>query len=118
MSAVDLDLTDVGTTPVTDVARPAAVVRPSGPSRLARLGPFVTIALVVLAWEIAGRTEVFGPQSLPAPTAILRQLWNDRSIYPGNIRTTLREAWPGYLWGNLAAIALGIVFVHIPLFER
>jgi ABC-type nitrate/sulfonate/bicarbonate transport system permease component len=117
MSAVDLDLTDVGATPVTDVAR-AAVARPSTPSRLARVGPLLTVALVVVAWEVAGRTEVFGPQSLPAPTAILRQLWNDRSIYPGNIRTTLREAWPGFLWGNLAAIALGIVFVHIPLFER
>jgi sulfonate transport system permease protein len=98
---------------------PVSLTRQGSSARwIARLGPVVTIALVVLLWEVAGRIEVFGPRSLPAPTAILRQLWNDRSIYPGNIRTTMREAWPGFVWGNLAAILLGVVFVHFPPAER
>jgi ABC-type nitrate/sulfonate/bicarbonate transport system permease component len=85
---------------------------------LERLGPSVAGILgILLLWTIAA--EVFAAlHVIPTPLAVAEQLWADRHIYPINAGTTLREALFGYLWGNLAAIVLGALFVEFPIVER
>jgi ABC-type nitrate/sulfonate/bicarbonate transport system permease component len=76
------------------------------------------LALLVV-WEVLGRTVFAGGHVVPPPTAILSQLGTDGwSFYWPNIRTTLREAGLGWLWGNAIAIVLAIVFVQLPLVEK
>jgi ABC-type nitrate/sulfonate/bicarbonate transport system permease component len=48
----------------------------------------------------------------------VNQLIRDRRLYPGNVTTTLSEAWKGYLIGNLLAIGLGMLFVLLPFLEK
>ena len=82
---------------------------------------FGTAGLVVLlvVWEILGRTVFADSRAVPPPTAILKQIGDDGfGFYGPNIETTLREAGKGWLWGNVIAIVLAIAFVQIPLVER
>ena len=76
------------------------------------------IGLVVI-WEVLGRTVFADRHVVPPPTAILGQLGRDGfGFYWPNMRTTLREAGLGWLWGNLIAIVLAVAFVQIPLVEK
>jgi len=82
------------------------------------LGAAGPVALLV-AWEVLGRTVFAGGHVVPPPTAIVSQLVTDGTgFYWPNIRTTLREASLGWLWGNAIAVVLAVVFVQIPLIER
>jgi sulfonate transport system permease protein len=80
-------------------------------------GRVVGIGLVVVAWYVLAVTLLESSRVVPTPLDVLRQLWDDRDSYPANIRTTLREAMLGYVWGNAAAIALGLLFELIPPVE-
>jgi ABC-type nitrate/sulfonate/bicarbonate transport system permease component len=82
---------------------------------------FGAVGLIVLlvVWEILGRTVFAGSRAVPPPPAIVDQLYHDGyAFYWPNIKTTLREAAWGWLWGNLIAIVLAVAFVQIPLVER
>jgi sulfonate transport system permease protein len=85
---------------------------------LSRIGPSVAgIVSVLLLWTLAA--AIFAHlRVIPSPLDVITQLWADRATYPLNIWTTLREALLGYLWGNLAAILLAIVFVEFVVVER
>jgi len=64
-------------------------------------GAIGILALLVI-WEVLGRTVFAGSRAVPPPTAILTQLRTDGlAFYWPNIRTTLREAGEGWLWGNV-----------------
>jgi ABC-type nitrate/sulfonate/bicarbonate transport system permease component len=77
------------------------------------------LIVLVVVWEIVGRTVFAGSRAVPPPSAILKQLGEDGfSFYWPNIEVTLREAGKGWLWGNAIAIVLAIAFVQIPLVER
>ena len=81
-------------------------------------GPAGILALLVI-WEVAGRTVFADSRAVPPPTAILSQLTSDGlSFYWPNVRTTLREAGEGWLWGNAIAIVLALLLVQFPLIER
>ncbi len=104
----------------------AAVVRPAGrrPGLLARVptgwvrGAIGMVSVVAL-WELLARTVMADSRSLPPPTAILDGMRTDGwSFYWPNISTTLREAIGGYLWGNLLAVAVAIVFLLVPIVEK
>jgi ABC-type nitrate/sulfonate/bicarbonate transport system permease component len=83
---------------------------------LAGAGGLLTVLLV---WEILGRTAFAGSRAVPPPTAILGQFADDGfGFYWPNIRTTLREAGMGWLWGNAIAIVLAVAFVQIPWVEK
>jgi ABC-type nitrate/sulfonate/bicarbonate transport system permease component len=99
---------------VAPAVRPAR--RPGVPRWLfGALGP---VALL-LVWELVGRTVFADSRVVPPPTAIVKQLLDDGlTFYWPNIRTTLREAGLGWLWGNAIAVVLAVVFVQIPLIER
>ena len=79
----------------------------------------VGLVVVLVVWEILGRTVFADSRAVPPPTAIVHQLYVDGfTFYWPNIVTTLREAGKGWLWGNLIAVVLAIAFVQIPLVER
>jgi ABC-type nitrate/sulfonate/bicarbonate transport system permease component len=77
------------------------------------------LVVLLVAWEVLGRTVFADSRAVPPPTAILKQVGTDGfGFYGPNIETTLREAGKGWLWGNVIAIVLAIAFVQIPLVER
>ncbi|TQS42297.1 ABC transporter permease [Cryptosporangium phraense] len=79
----------------------------------------VGVVVLLILWEILGRTVFADAKSVPPPTAILGQYGRDGwEFYWNNARTTLREAAWGWLWGNGIAIVLAVAFVQVPLVER
>ena len=77
------------------------------------------MVVLLVVWEILGRTVFADSRAVPPPTAILAQIGDDGfAFYGPNIETTLREAGKGWLWGNVIAIVLAVAFVQIPLVER
>lgn len=82
-------------------------------------GGVLGIAGLLVLWQILGVTIFEESGTIPPPTAILSQMAEDGwSFYQPNIETTLREAAQGYLWGNILAISLAVVFIMVPLMER
>jgi sulfonate transport system permease protein len=75
------------------------------------------VVLLLVAWHLLARTVFASTHVVPTPFAVAKQMWHDRHSYSPNVRTTLREALIGYFWGNLIAIALGIVFELAPVIE-
>jgi ABC-type nitrate/sulfonate/bicarbonate transport system permease component len=72
---------------------------------------------MVAVW--AACAAIFASQRvIPTPWAVVEGIWSDRDVYPTNIAVTLKEAAVGFLWGNLAAIAVAVLFVQIPIVER
>ncbi|HEV7896283.1 MAG TPA: ABC transporter permease [Planosporangium sp.] len=77
------------------------------------------LLVLLVAWEVVGRTLFADTRTVPPPTAIVATMVDDGfGFYWPNIVTTLREAALGWLWGNAIAILLAIAFVQIPLVER
>jgi ABC-type nitrate/sulfonate/bicarbonate transport system permease component len=97
-------------------------VNPALPARRWRARPrwvdrVAGIALVVVAWHLLAVTVLAASRGVPTPGDVLRQLWHDRDSYPPNVKTTLHEALVGYFWGNLIALALGLLFELVPIVE-
>lgn len=80
-------------------------------------GGLVGVALILLAWTIAGL--VFNAHgAIPTPVAVIRQFaadgWN---FYWSNVSITARSALIGFAWGNAAAIAVALLVLLIPALE-
>ena len=70
---------------------------------------------MLVAWQILA-IVVFNRDTVPTPTSILTTMHNDGwSIYWLNIKVTLNEAAKGWLWGNVVAIVLAILFIQVPV---
>jgi len=81
--------------------------------------PVVAILVGTLGvWELVGDTNLLGQQTVPPLHAVISQLWADRSLYPGNIAATGKEAVLGFLIGNAIAITLAYLFVLFAPAER
>jgi len=77
----------------------------------------IGLGLVVLVWfALSGLLADL--RVIPSPVDVVSQIWRDRSAHQANVGVTLREAMVGYLWGNLAAILLAVLFVRVPAVER
>jgi ABC-type nitrate/sulfonate/bicarbonate transport system permease component len=93
------------------------------PPETRRLPPWASsvfgVVGLIVAWQILGMTVFEQSRSMPPPTAVVSQAFQDGwSFYWPNIQTTVREAAVGWLWGNVLAIVIAVVFVQIPLVER
>jgi sulfonate transport system permease protein len=88
------------------------------PGGLGRLGGLAGIVLVLAVWELLARTVLASSLVLPTPFTVAQQMWHDRHFYVPHVETTLHEAALGFLWGNVIAIAVGIVFVLAPTVEN
>jgi ABC-type nitrate/sulfonate/bicarbonate transport system permease component len=110
---------------VTDTA---TALRPSGRgsvgSALRALGDspwipsLVLVAALLVLWEVAALTFLADSKAFPPVTDVVGDVVGDLDVYMRNARTTLREAWPGWFWGNVIATALGALAVALPLLER
>jgi ABC-type nitrate/sulfonate/bicarbonate transport system permease component len=83
------------------------------------LGGAIGVLGLLIVWQIVGLT-VFNKNGLvPPPTHIISQMRKDGfEFYWNNARTTMHEAFIGWLWGNALAIALALMFLIIPFLER
>src|SRR3954453_610777 len=88
---------------------------PASARRRAEIGRF---AALLLLWELLGRFGLVAHGALPALSAILAQLWQDRALYPPHLLATLESAAAGFAIGNLAAVAAAGLFVLTPAAER
>ncbi len=76
----------------------------------------VSLALIVL-WEIAADLWLTRLGVLASPSSIIQSLVSQPDLYWGALTTTAWVAIRGWFWGNLAAIAVAILFVQVPIFE-
>ncbi|MEZ5826058.1 MAG: ABC transporter permease subunit [Geminicoccaceae bacterium] len=74
--------------------------------------------VLLLLWEIVGRLGLVADGALPAPSAILLRLWEDRADYPPHIAATLHASFLGFFIGNVIAIAAGALFALSPTMLR
>lgn len=76
------------------------------------------IAGLLVLWELAALTVLAGSMAFPRLTEVVAEMAGDPDVYLRHVRTTFRAAWPGWLWGNLIATALGALAVAVPLLEK
>ncbi len=77
------------------------------------------VAACWLLWQILGATVFAKGRAVPTPTDVVRQMGKDGwHFYWPNVRTTLLEAFKGWVWGNALAIAVAMVVLLGQAFER
>lgn len=89
-------------------------------------GTIGTLATVLIWWFVAatmfrnqpkGSTETIG--AIPTPPEVVVQFFEDGiGFFAKNASVTLTEAGLGFIWGNLAALALAAVALTLPKFEN
>jgi NitT/TauT family transport system permease protein len=88
-------------------------------TRLARaLAPFVLIALLLAAWEIACRALAVPVYFLPPPSAVAQALAGDWAALLRSAWNTLSMALVALLVASLLAQALALVVALSPILER
>ena len=108
-------VTDVGAVLAPSARRGFA---PAGSGDRTWLPSVVLIIGLLVLWQVAALTFMAGSKAVPPVTDVVRDIAGDLDVYARHVRTTVREAWPGWLWGNLVATALGAIAVALPLLER
>jgi len=81
-------------------------------------GGLVGFGSLIVAWEVLAITVFASKHIVPKPPSVVREIFDDRSLYWENIPATLRRAGEGWLWGNALALGIGIIVVEYPLAER
>lgn len=76
------------------------------------------IGALLVAWQVLSSTVFEGKGVFPPPLDVVDAVIENRSLYWRHTQTTVREAWPGFLWGNVIAIILGFVAVTVPFLEK
>jgi len=85
------------------------------------LGGLIGAGLLLVLWEVLALTAFNSLGSgVPTPVSVVTQFWHDMGsgLYGRNVGQTIKEAADGYLVANVAAIALGIAFVLVPVVEK
>ncbi|MGH1503135.1 MAG: ABC transporter permease [Acidimicrobiales bacterium] len=78
----------------------------------------LAVAVILLVWEVAGRTYFEGKATLSPPTAMVSTLVAEWELYPRHITATLGPAAKGWVFGVGIATLLGIFAVLFPITER
>lgn len=104
----------------TSPAPPAAESGGSPIGRMARslAVPLVTAVVLIGLWQAV--VTVFGVPSyiLPAPVEVCRTLIDEWTLLMQNLLPTAIETVLGFFVGNVVAIALAVLFVHVKSAER
>jgi ABC-type nitrate/sulfonate/bicarbonate transport system permease component len=85
-----------------------------------RVGGLVGVVVIVVVWWLASLVLFQGSGSIPTPPSVVAELVDGR-LWGSTLRnaaSTVTSAAQGYLWGNLAAIALSVVVLLVPRLER
>jgi len=78
----------------------------------------LSLAVLLLVWEVVGQLDLVADGALPGPSEILIRFWADRADYGLHIAATVESALAGFLIGNLIAILAAFLFVLSPLAAR
>lgn len=116
-------------TAIADATATSATVTPDGEPERSRAdrvadwlrasrGTILVIAVVLIAWEIAGRTYFAGKATLSPPTGMIGSLIDEWDVYPTHIQATLVPAAKGWVVGVALATLLGTMAVLYPITER
>lgn len=99
---------------------PVRAPRPPAGANPPWVGGLVGVAVIVAAWWLASVLLFTGSGSIPSPGQVLARLLDgDRwAATISNAASTVSAAAQGYLWGNLAAIALAVVVLLVPRLEE
>ncbi|PSH68951.1 ABC transporter permease [Phyllobacterium brassicacearum] len=74
--------------------------------------PIFGVASILVAWQFLLPAAGVPAYIVPTPTAVARVFGKSGSLLLGNFWPTAIEALAGFFIGNLAAVALAVVFVH------
>ncbi len=85
--------------------------------QLTRHGTAAGIILLLLLWEVAGLNGWVAQGVLPAPSTVLLQMFIDRTQYWPHVWATARAAALGFVYGNLAALAVAMLILRWPRLE-
>ncbi len=103
--------------PETAAAAPVVVPRSRvDVGGLLRAGAGFVVVLVL--WEVLARTVLDGKNLIAPPSAIVRAVIDNWSLYQRAVRTTLGEAIRGFVVGNVAALLLAGLVAIVPITER
>lgn len=98
-------------TVTTAPARPAILQKPVS------FAPWISTAILLALWELAGR-QLSGTFVLASPSEVLRYLAEEWRMMARALAVTLGNAALGFVFGNLAAIALATLASVWPRTER
>ena len=80
-----------------------------------RLAGSAGVLLLLAAWTVVGVFGLGTHGAVPTPWAVVHQMFEDGSnLYVSNALVTLTYAAQGFLWGNLAALAVATVTLLLP----
>jgi ABC-type nitrate/sulfonate/bicarbonate transport system permease component len=81
-------------------------------------GTIIVVLVLLVIWEIAGRTYFEGKATLSPPSRMVASLIDEAETYPRHIVSTLIPAAKGWVVGVTLATLLGLAAVLIPAVER
>lgn len=80
-----------------------------------RLAGFAGVLVLLVVWTLFGVLGLGTHGAVPTPWAVLHQMIEDGPhLYVSNSLVTLTYAAQGFLWGNLAALAVATVTLLVP----
>ena len=84
-----------------------------------RLGGLVGVLVIVAIWWLASVVLFQGSGAIPTPASVLAEFLDPArwAATMRNATATVGSAVQGYLWGNLAAIALAVLVLLVPRLE-
>jgi ABC-type nitrate/sulfonate/bicarbonate transport system permease component len=84
-----------------------------------RVGGLVGVLVIVALWWLASILLFQGSGSIPSPPSVLAELLDGDRFRAtlNNASSTVGSAVQGYLWGNLAAVALAVLVLLVPRLE-
>ena len=87
--------------------------------RLARIAPPLALLLLALAgWQLGVRLGDVDPATLPAPSAVGRALWAQRTLLAEHAWVTVQEILVGYALAAALGVGLALLVAASPLVER
>lgn len=82
------------------------------------LAPAALIVAVLVAWELVVRVGNVSAYLLPAPSDIVRELFDERAVLLANLRITLVEVLGGFALAFAVSVLLGTALAYSPIFRR
>lgn len=84
------------------------------------VGGLIGIAVIVAAWWLASALLYAGSGAIPSPAEVFALFLDPArwSATLSNASSTVSAAVQGYVWGNLAAVALAVVVLLVPKLEE
>jgi len=121
MATIPAEATSVSATAAPATLPAAVAVREPWlkPGRLRKiLLPLLVLAVILGGWQFVTETGRVPPIILASPTAIILSFGTAGPEIFANAGWTLTEALTGFVIGNLAGLAVAILFIHSDLARR